>query len=300
MNAMTDPETGTVPRPVYVGLDWQQTRGKTTLWRAESETTPITYVTEEIDDGQWAARQGFPDLPGRPNIEIGRFGSMDIAMTACERHDYRFWSAEALRSGLVPVFMGSPDHVSSFVTALPESDREDLLDMISGGYELPDGRNFTHTASFFEARKTGLKQERNGEFTATFSIAPADLPIWLLQTAPGTKVIAGMVESGSESADEWRERSAHALRRSFALVQDNAFHAWLSQKYDRWGLIASAMLQTSEEVEIAVSETLRRMIGCPSRRDLATNRDAVLRLEKIDREFYLDLSRGFTDPSQAR
>ena len=83
-------------------------------------------------------------------------------------------------------------------------------------------------------------------------------------------------------------------------MQDNAFHAWLSQKYDRWGLIASAMLQTSEEVEIAVSETLRRMIGCTSRRDLATNRDAVLRLEKIDREFYLDLSRGFTDPSQAR
>lgn len=280
-------------RPIYGGLDWKQSRSNGALWQAPSETTPLTYVTEEIEDGHWIARQGFPDAPGRPNIEIGRFASMVIAMTACERHDFRFWSSEAERSGLEPVFMGSPDHVSDFISNLAAHERDDLLDMISGGYELPDGRNFAHTASFFEARKSGLKQERSGDYTATFTISAVDVPMWLMQTPPGTRVVAGMVELGQDDADEWKERAVSALKRSFALAQDNSFHAWMAQKYDRWGIIASAMMQTSEEVEKAVSETLRRLIGCPTRRDLATNRDAVLRLEKIDREFYLDMSRGF-------
>lgn len=295
MNATTDMKDPTpVDRPVYNGMSWQSSRGKEGLWKASSDTTPITYVVEEIDDGQWAARQGFPDAGGRPNIEIGRFSSMDIAMTACERHDFRFWSSEANRSGLHPVFMGSPDHVSSFVEKLEEYERDDIMDMISGGYELPDGRNFTHSASFFPAKKSGLKQERTGDYTATLTIAAADLPMWLIQSAPGSRLIAGVVEIGEDQDDEWKERAASALRRTFSLAQDNSFHAWMAQKYDRWGLIAAALQQTSEEVEHAVSETLRRLIGCPSRRDLVTNRDAVLRIEKIDREFYLDLSRGFS------
>lgn len=280
-------------RPLYTGLDWTQSRSNRNLWKAGSETTPITYVAEEIDDGQWAARQGFPDSAGRPNIEIGRFTSMVVAMTACERHDFRFWSTSMTRAGLTPVFLGSPDHVSDFVGALADHEREDLLDMIAGGYALPDGRNFTHCASFFSARKTGLKQERSGDFTATFAIPAFDVPMWLMQTAPGTQVTVGIAESETPSdGDEWQDRAAFALKRSFALVQDNDFHDWMAQKYDRWGLIATAITQTSEEVEGAVSETLRRLIGCPSRRDLATNRDAVQRLEKIDREFYLDLSRA--------
>ncbi len=292
MNATPD-QSATTMRPVYDGLEWEQTRGKASLWRASSETTPITYAVEEIDDGQWSARQGFPDAPGRPNVEIGRFNSMEIAMTACERHDFHFWASEARRSGHRPVFMGSPDHVSAFVSALAEHEKDDLLDMISGGYEMPDGRNFSHTASFFEARKTGLKQERTGDFTMTMSIAAIDVPMWLMQVPPGAKIVTGVVEVEAQVDDVWNERAASALRRSFALAQDNNFHAWMAQKYDRWGLISSALLQTSEEVEIAVSETLRRVIGCPTRRDLAVNRDAVFRLEKIDREFYLDCSRGF-------
>ncbi len=111
---------------------------------------------------------------------------------------------------------------------------------------------------------------------------------------PGARIVSGMVEVDASNSDDWKERAAQALRRSFALVQDNNFHGWMAQKYDRWGLISTALMQTSEEVERAVSETLRRIIGCPSRRDLATNRDAVHRLEKLDREFYLDCSRGFT------
>lgn len=279
-------------RPVYLGLDWSQSRSNASLWKASSESSPIVYVAEEIDDGLWAARQGFPGSAGRPNIEIGRFASMVVAMTACERHDYMFWASSSERAGLTTVFMGSPDHVSDFVGALPEHELNDLLDIIAGGYALPDGRNFSETASFFGAKKAGLKQERSGDYTATITIPAMDVPMWLMQTPPGTEMILGVAEVDTASADDWSERAAFALRRSFALVQDNAFHAWMSQKYDRWGLIATAMQQTSEEVEEAVSETLRRVIGCPSRRDLATNRDAVQRLEKIDREFYLDLSRG--------
>ena len=279
-------------RPIYTGMRWSAARTSKSTWRAQSQTTPITYLAEEIEDGQWVARQGFPDSAGRPNIEIGRFVSLVIAMTACERHDYRFWKSGADRAGLEPVFMGSPDRVSDFILSLADYEREDLLDMISGDYALPDGRDFNTSASFFAARKTGLKQERNGDYTATFAIRPSDLPMWLLQATPGTNVIAGIAESGTPEEDDWQVRAASALKRSFALAQDNAFHSWISQKYDKWGLIASALQQTSDEVEEAVSETLRRLMGCPSRRDLVTNRDAVMRLEKIDREFYLDMSRA--------
>jgi hypothetical protein len=277
-------------RPIYTGLDWVLSK---TQWYAPSETTPMTYLVKEVEDGRWAARQGFRDAPGRPNIELGVYADRNIAMTACERHDYRFWASSAERAGLTCVFMGSPDHVSDFVNNLATHDREDLLDMIAGGFFMPDGNSFANTASFFEATKAGLKQERSGAYTATLTIAAQDLPIWLMQVAPGANLVIGAAKVDSGTEDEWLERASNALKRSFALVQDNAFHAWFGQKYDNWGLIQSAMQKTSEEVEDAVSETLRRVIGCPSRRELATSRDAVARLEKIDREFYLDMSRGF-------
>lgn len=283
-------------RPVYTGLRWKGfERDSKRQWIARSETTPITYQAAPTSDGRWAARHGFRDAPGRPFVEIGLFAEQAIAMTACERHDFRFWSTSAERAGITCVFMGSPDHVSPFVEALASHEKDDILDMISGGYALPDGRNFTQSASFFTAVKTGLKQERNGQFTATLSIDAQDLPLWLLQVTPGARMAVGVVDLAVQDSEEWTERAAHALRRSFALAQDNTFHGWMAQKYDRWGLVGSAMQQTSAEVEEAVSETLRRLIGCPSRRELASNRDAILRLEKIDREFYLDMSRGFVD-----
>lgn len=281
-------------RPVYTGLDWAAVgAAKAQQWTARSEATPVSYVVQEIEGGRWSARQGFRDTAGRPHIEFGVYPSMVIAMTACERHDFRFWSSVSERAGLECVFMGSPDHVSDFIEGLPEHEKDDLLDMISGGYELPDGSNFMNTASFFQATKTGLKQERNGSYSAVLNIDAADLPMWLMQVAPGTRMAIGIADLGSEPEEEWSKRATEALKRSFVLSQDNNFHGWMAQRYDRWQLIAAAMQKTSEEVEAAVSETLRRIIGCPSRRDLATNRDAILRLERIDREFYLDMSRGF-------
>lgn len=279
-------------RPVYTGMNWSRSRGKSNIWKARSQTTPIVYMAEYLGDNQWAARQGFPDSAGRPNMEIGRFASVEIAKTACERHDFRFWTSSSDRAGLETVFLGSPDHVGEFVSALNNHERDDLLDMISGSYALEDGRDFSDTASFFGAKKTGLKQERNGDYTATLSIPAVDVPMWLMQTPPGTSVIIGVAENERSSGTDWSERAASALRRSFALARDNDFHIWIAHKYDRWGLIKTAIQHDSEAVENAVSETLRRLIGCSSRRDLATNRDAIQKIEKIDREFYLDLSRA--------
>jgi hypothetical protein len=281
-------------RPIYTGMAWRSLNSKANEhWLAKSDTTPSSYIVEEAEEGIWTARHGFRDMPGRPHVDIGKFASMVVAMTACERHDFRFWASSSERAGLTCVFMGSPDSVSDFVGNLSEHDRDDLLDMIAGGYELPNGANFATTASYFPATKTGLKQERNGSFTTTLSVEAADLPTWMIQSQLGAKMIVGAVEVSTLIDHEWDDRVERALKRSFGLVQDNTFHGWLAQRYDRWGLVATAMQKTSEEVEKAVEETLRRLIGCPSRSDLATNRDAVLKLEKIDREYYLDMSRGF-------
>jgi hypothetical protein len=291
MNQMTAVKADSAAeRPIYTGVDWTLSK---TQWHAPSEATPMTYLVREKEDGRWVSLQGFREAPGRPNIELGIYADHTIAMTACERHDFRFWASSSERAGLTCVFMGSPDHVSDFVNNLATHNRDDLLDMIAGGFAMPDGNSFANTASFFETTKAGLKQERSGAYTATLTIAAQDIPLWLMQVAPGTNLVVGVAKVDSGTENEWAERAASALRRSFALVQDNAFHAWFGQKYDNWGLIQSAMQKTSEEVEDAISETMRRIIGCPSRRELATNRDAVTRLEKLDREFYLDMSRGF-------
>lgn len=282
-------------RPIYTGMEWRpHGSGKAQQWVARSAATPSSYIVQKTDDERWVARQGFRDSPGRPHIEIGMFPNMVIAMTAAERHDFGFWSSVSERSGQTCIFMGSPEHVSDFIENLAEHEREDILDMIAGGYQLPDGSSFMQSASFFQALKTGLKQEKNGSYTATLSIDQADLPMWLIQTKPGTRMVVGVAAIAEDDAEEWSKRAKDALKRSFALPLDNTFHGWFMARYDRWSLISSAMQQTSEEVEKAVEETLRRLIGCPSRRDLAFNRDAIMRLERIDREYYLDMARGYT------
>jgi len=280
-------------RPVYNGISWEHRRAN--IWSAPSATTPMSYIVEEIEDGLWAAKQGFQDIPGRPNAEIGRYVSMTVAMTACERHDFVYWASVIRRSGGQPVFMGSPDRVADFVSNLAEHERADLMDMIAGDYTMQDGETFSTKASYFPAVKSALKQEKSGAYTATLSIEAADVPMWFLHLKPGAHIAAAVAAVNSEADDEWSERAANALKRSFALIQDGTFHAWMAAKYDNWGLIRTAASQTSEQVEEAVAETLRRLIGCPSRRDLATNRDSVAKLEKLDREFYLDMSRGYVE-----
>jgi hypothetical protein len=280
-------------RPVYAGMQWASARDKKII--AKSTCTPSAYIVEPVGDGRWMARHGYRDAPGRPNIELGIFSDAQISMLACERHDFRYWRSSSDRAGVDCVFMGSADHVAAFVEALGEHERDDIMDMIAGDFILPDGRSFATAASYFDAAKTALKQERNGSYSLTVSMSPADAPLWLMQTPLGSKIVIGVADTGGDLDEEWQERGASAIRRTFALCQDNAFQAWMLGRYDRWGLIRSAMQQTSDQVEAAVSETLKRIIGCPSRRDLATNREAIMRVEKIDREFYNDLSRSHPD-----
>lgn len=279
----------TSDRPIYDGLAWSAAADGRRM--ARSVTTPATYIVQATGDGRSLARIGFEASAGRPNVEIGVFFEERIAILACERHDYRFWKSGYDRAGIETIFHGSADHVADFVASLPDHERTDLLDMIAGDFVLPDGRSFTTAASFFPGVKSGLKQERTGSYTLTLSVAAEDVPLWLMQVAPGAKLVLGAADIEPGATDEWRERGEHAMRRVFALQADDTFHGWLAQRYDRWGLVAAAAAQTSEEVQEAVAETLRRLIGCPSRRELLTNRDAITRLERLDREYYFDLSR---------
>lgn len=280
---------------VYDGLDWSRiSRSTDESWSATSPTTGLQYLVTQIDEGVWSARQGFSNLPGKPFMEISRHPDRALAMTASERHDFRFWRSVHDRAGNRVIFSGSPDHVADFIKLLDPDAEQDVLDVIAGGFSLPDGQNFAHVASFFPCRKSAMKQERNGDYSVTLTVAAQDLPIWLINAAPGSGLVAGIHPTGEDPSENWSERAARALRRSFALPQDNTFQAWLSQKYDKWNLISTALGHDSEAVERACTETLRRLIGCPSRADLARNRDAIMRIEKIDREFFLDMSRGYT------
>src|SRR5690606_30619611 len=104
------------------------------------------------------------------------------------------------------------------------------------------------------------------------------------------------VNTGHEDSDDektWKKRASDAFKRAHMMANESEFQEWLGTKYDHWGLIAVAMQQNSDAVVEATAETIKRIVGGPSRADLKTNRDAVERLERLDREYYKDLSYGF-------
>jgi hypothetical protein len=283
-------DTATNGHEFYEGLSW--TGSSKSNRKAHSPTTRSTYFVEPGAGSLWSVRHGFSDAPGKPNMLIGQYADQDVALVAAERHDFRYWKSSAERAGIDPVFVGSQGAVADFVAALPEHEREDATEMLIAEYTLSDGRPFSAAASFFSATKTGLKQERSGKYTLTLTVDAEAVPLWMMQTGIGTELTIGAVETGKTEDDEWIERGKNAIRRAAVLPADNSFQGWILQRYDRWGLVKTAMAQTTDDVEAAVAETLRRIIGAPSRRTLATNRDAIMRIERLDREFYLDLSRG--------
>lgn len=284
----------TTPPPsiLYRGMTWNPMRhgGIQTI----SETTRANYVVKpQIDGKLWDVHYGFTDMPGKPNVKIGTYHDEDIGRVAAERHDYIFWSSTIRRDSKTPVFIGSGDG-QNLVQNIPSFEREEITDMLVEHTDTRDGAQFSQQASFFLSQKTGLKQEKNGSFTLTLSLSGSAIPQWLFESQPGTDLLMGAVQTGSAQSDDWQERGINAVKRAFALPADPSFQKWMRYRYDRWKLISSSMIDgTSEDVENAASETLKRLLACPSRKILARDRDAIEKLEKIDREFYIDLSKGY-------
>ena len=282
---------GTSTPEHYEGMEWKSAH-RTGL-KAISPTTRSTYLVEQSEGNLWSVRHGFPDAPGKPNTLLAQYADRDVALVAAERHDFRYWRSSSDRVGVKAAFVGSKGVVADFIAAIPEHEREEATDLLVMEHTLKDGRPFSSAASFFEATKSALKQERNGKYSLNLLVDATNIPLWLIESPLGSEMILGAVETGSPDEDEWRERGKSAVRRAAVLPKDNSFQGWMLQRYDRAKLIQTAMAKTTADVEEAVEETLRRFIGCPSRRELFTNRDAIVKLERIDREFYLDLSRGF-------
>lgn len=275
---------------IYEGLDWKQ--GASKRMTAVSDTTGATYMVEVGAGDLWCVRNGFTSRPGRPNILIGQYVEPDVALVAAERHDFNYWKSVSERAGIKCIFLGSKGSVSDFVAAIPEHDRDEATQMLVSEYITADGRPFSSAASFFAAQKTALKQERNGRYSLTLAIDAEATPLWLMQAPLSAELTLGAVLDGDPVDNDWIERGKVAVRRAAVLPADNSFQGWMLQRYDKWSMIKTAMAKTTDDVEAAVAETIRRLIGCPTRRDLATNRDAIMRIERLDREFYTDLSRG--------
>lgn len=284
--------TDTPPSILYRGMEWAAVRGQ--AHRAVSDTTGGTYIVEPDATGRlWTARFGFPERVGKPFIRVGQFADDDTARIVAERHDFQFWSNAIGRTGGTAMFLGS-GHGNSFMGEVSPDAAEDIGTMMAEAVDTQNSRIFAQAASFFTAQKTGLKQERNGTMTLTLSIAAGGMPRWLLEAAPGTETLCGALETASAPANDWQERGQRALRRSFSLPSDSTFQHWILHRYDRWRLVATAVAGgTSDQVEEATTETLRRLIACPTRKTLARDRDAIERLETLDREFYMDMTRGF-------
>lgn len=279
----------------YAGLPWSaEPKRNATL--ATSPATTLRYAVRFDDPDRIEALVFAPLGAGAPapSQRLGIFKDLELAVLACERHDFGF--AASVSPGLV--FSGS-EGVVRWAEALRaegalDDDPDSLLDLLLDGPKTPNGRPFHRAASFLPARKTALKQERDGGLSLTVSVEPHLMPIWLVGAKPGSELVLGVVESdGGSEPDAWRERAAAAFTRSHTLHNDPVFQEWLGTRYDRWGLVAAAAAVDSDAVASAVLETLKRLLGVASRRTLRANRDAVERLEAIDSEYYRDLSQGF-------
>lgn len=288
-------------RPIrYLGLDW--IKGKQALLGARSQTTPHLYTLHAAGE-EIIAYVGFYDPqtgdahPAR--IRLGRFRDLGLAQIACERHDFLYVRAAAESQNQEAIFIGSDATRTIAAEIERAAPGENLADLLIDMPRSPSGAPFHRVASFFEARKETLKQGADGSWIVPLVVRAQEIPGWLRDAPKGTRLTIAamrMAEGNPNEEAAWAERHRAAFTRGYLLPQDPLFQEWLGQRYDYWGLIAAAETKNSDAVLLAVQETLKRLIGVPSRRDLQTNRDAVCRLEEIDREFYTDLSRRARRP----
>ncbi len=282
----------------YEGLSWN--RGKRALCGARSDFTPHIYTVQAAAE-EMLAFAGFEGQEGK--LRLGRFRDLELAMLACERHDFEYFAAQVESDDLVPFFQGSKRTQNVAKVLQEAAPGEDLADLLSDAPRLPSGRPFHRAASFFEARKEALKQNSDGSWTIPLVIKAREIPNWLRDAPKGTQLSLGAValtEGTPEEDLRWQERHRDAFTRAHLLPQDSSFQEWLAQRYDHWGLLRTALAKDSDSLNDATLETLKRLLGVPSRRDLQTDRDAVNRLEDLDRQFYQDMRMGMNHPYPAK
>lgn len=290
-----------MPKQTYTGLKWiVDPLGQSRLI-GSSRITPLRYVADYATEDRCSLLAVFSqneliDLESQylPHVRLGVFPSLDAALFVAERHDFAFFKTQAEHGGAEPVFVGS-DRTRAVSEAIRASGMDED-EFVPGDHICPNGRPFTRTASFFPAKKVANKQNADGSFGLQITVDAREMPVWLLEAPMGTLLMLGAVNTGHEDSDDektWKKRASDAFKRAHMMANESEFQEWLGTKYDHWGLIAVAMQQNSDAVVEATAETIKRIVGVPSRADLKTNRDAVERLERLDREYYKDLSYGF-------
>lgn len=290
----------------YNGMIWRRPDPDIAHAVARSAKTTLSYLLdftspEKVYAYVFLCGDDTPDPSNASHLrqQLGTyFINTSLAALVAERHDWSFQTEQAAADEKELIFIGS-SKIRPLAEVLRQKGEQDgdpdaLFDLLSDDYVCPDGRNFRRVASYFQAKKSGLKQNSNGSYTISFIAEAADIPRWLSEAPLSSPCVLGAAEvtipSGPEQ--EWNERASQAFRRAHAMPDDPAFQEWLGQHYDRHGLIATARTSDSDAVAKAVLETLKRICGFATRRQLMTDRDAVEKVEKIDREFYLDMSRA--------
>ena len=252
--------------------------GPAQLWLGAFQT-----LTPDLDDAGW------------PRLDLGHHADWQSAVDAAEIHDFGFAEGRVMADGREILFRGSRRQ-----TALDAEDfailRAHAGPTIGGeAVTAPNGAPFTRAASFFQAKKTANKQNSDGSFTISLTLPAEDMPLWLTAAPFGSYLLLGACAAGHEAdpADaEARKAIKDLIRRASLRPTEGAFQEFLANRYDRWGLLAAAMRRDSDALEEAAAETLRRLIGVPTRKELEVNLDARARLERLDREYYEAMARA--------
>ncbi|MBK1669086.1 hypothetical protein CKO28_13690 [Rhodovibrio sodomensis] len=305
-DATTEPTTAEGGPAIYSGMTWERdTQGRPQLV-ALSDLHPLVYLIDmasQLRDGTTrcqlylvASDDAQIDLETPlPHLPLGTFRRPEDAVDAAEVHDWGFFQSLTIADGEEPAFQGSrreapldPDELSALQAYAASA-------VDAGGMTVADGRPFTRAASFVRAKKTALKQNANGSMTISLEIGRGEMPIWLQDAPLSELLMLGVVSMGQASDPEGAEFAKYLKdlkRRTQMRPGEPAFQEFMAARYDKWGLVKTALDKDSDAVEEAVAETLRRAIGVPTRAELDTNRDARERFERLDREFYADMSRA--------
>lgn len=295
------------PFETYPGLLWQNCSSGEPRLLATSETTGLRYLVDvggrlekrgPIEVFEILRRDEAPEaarVAWEPRRLVARVDSSKEGVDAAELRDFRFFRQREAESGRSSRFRGSRREV-----ALDRDETELLEEQIGMPAELaerrwaPDGRPFERSASFFEAAKTALKQNRDGSLQIVVTVPRGEAPIWLSDLPLDERLMVGVVHLPSSLPDD-RARSAERreleslLQRASMRPQEPDFQEFLARRYDHWGLIAAALQRDSNETAQATAETLRRVIGVPTRADLKHNKDAQERFSRLDQEYYFHM-----------